>query len=303
MLTDLRQANYFWVVLSLFITILANLSRAYRWGMLIEPLGLKPHTANLFHSLNIGYFANLAAPRLGEVTRCTALFEVEKVPLDKLVGTVIAERIIDLLSLLSLMVLVILLSVDRFSNFFWDSILKEKVKNILNTPVLNLFILAVIIAVIVGLLFFFRTKILRLSFIKKVIGFIKGIGEGLRTIMTMKKKGWFLFHTVAIWALYFFSGFVCLFAIPETAHLDLVAALFLLVLGGIGMSAPVQGGIGAYHIIIQSGMVFLGVAADKGLVYATIVHSSQLLFIALMGIIALLFLNIEKRKQLAKTNQ
>jgi uncharacterized membrane protein YbhN (UPF0104 family) len=149
----------------------------------------------------------------------------------------------------------------------------------------------------------FRKKIMQLKFLKKVFDFSKGIWEGLRSVMKMKKRGWFLFHTAFIWGMYFIAGYLCFFAMAETSHLDATAALFILVLGGLGMSAPVQGGIGAYHIIVQSGMVFLGVASDKGLVFATIVHSSQMLFIAATGIISIIMLNIEKRKQLqhAKT--
>lgn len=298
MLADLKQANYGWVLFAMLFTLLANISRAYRWGMLIEPLGVKPKLSNLFYSLSVGYFANLAAPRLGEVTRCSALYEVEKTTLDTLIGTVIAERVIDVITLLVLIVGVIFLSIEKFSTFFWDTIFKGKVHSLLAGSPIKIFLLIFIPLVFAAFIFIFRKKIIRFHFIKKVVDFIKGIGEGLHSVIKMKNRGWFILHTIFIWGLYCLSGYFCFFSVTATSHLGGVAALFILVLGGIGMSAPVQGGIGAYHIIVQSGLVFLGVASDKALVYATIVHSSQMLFMAALGSISIIMLNIEKRKQL-----
>lgn len=307
MLADLKKANYWWLLVSLVASIIANTSRAYRWGMLIEPFQQRPKLSNLFHSVNSGYLANLAFPRLGEVTRCTALYEVEKTSLDSLVGTVIAERVIDVISLLILIALTIITNVKLFGNFFMN-LFKDKLSLMthLSTLVLTIVALAGLIALLI--LYGMRKKIMQLPAVGKIVLFLKGIGDGLKSVLKLKRWKAFLFHSALIWFLYFLSSYVAFFTIPETSGLGLTAALFILVLGGIGMSAPVQGGIGAFHVIVASGLVLYGIVPhidpitgkeiSKGLLFATIVHSSQMLLILVLGIISVVMLNIEKRKQL-----
>jgi len=312
MLQDLKKANYKWVVFSLLFSVAAHMSRAYRWGMLIEPLHKRPKFSNLFYSLCSGYFANMAFPRLGEVTRCTALNEVEDTSLDSLFGTVIAERVIDLISLFSLIFLTLIINFNLFGNFFLD-LFHDKLSFLAHVS--YSFVIAGVIGIILFLivLYLARKRISKIPVVGKVVSFLKGIGDGLRSVLKLKRWKAFLFHSVLIWFLYYVSGYVSLAVIPETTGLGFSAALFILVLGGLGMSAPVQGGFGAYHFMVAGGLVLYGIVPhldsstgkeiSKGLLYATIIHSSQVILILVLGCISIVMLNIEKRKQVSRLNK
>lgn len=309
MLDDLKKANYWWVLLSLIISLAANISRAYRWGLLIETVHQEPKLTNSFYALSVGYFANLAFPRLGEVTRCTAMYELEKAPFEKVVGTVIAERVVDLICLVILLVITLFSNLQQFSHFFYE-LLSGKL-SFLNQLSSGLLITSILIFTgSLAVLILLRKKIMELGFAKKIVGFLVGIFQGFTAVFKLKKRGAFIFHSILIWLMYYLSTYVCFNAIPETTHLGLNAALFLLVLGALGMSAPVQGGFGAYHFIVASGLVLYGIVpyidpvsgkeVSKGLVFATIVHSSQIILVVVLGIISLVMLNIAKRKQIAE---
>ena len=300
------KANFWWILLSLVFSTIAHASRAYRWRMLIEAADKKPKFSNSFYALAVGYFANMAFPRLGEVTRCTALYEVEKTSLDSLFGTVIAERVIDLISLLSLMVLVLFVNMEKFSGVFID-IGNKKLKDLQSVSQLTWILMAAGVFAFIITLIILRKKFMKIKIVEKIMNFLKGIVDGFRSVLKVKNKGVFIFHSVFIWFMYFVSGYITLFSMPETANLGLAAALFLLVLGGIGMSVPAPGGFGSYHFFVATGLVVYGIAFDaftpgavnKGLDYAFVVHSSQVLLIIFLGSLSLIMFNIVKRKQLA----
>lgn len=297
MLDDLKKANFGWVVFSFVFTIVAHLSRAYRWGILIEPIGNRPKLNNLFYSVCSGYIANLAFPRLGEVTRCTVLYEVEDAPFDALVGTVIAERVIDLIMLLLLIMLTVVSNIHLFGHFFADK-LKDKLGFITHISPIIL-IMAVLICLLgVLLVYAGRKRIMSIKVASKLIHFLIGIWDGLKSVLKLKRKKGFLFHTFFIWFMYYLSAYVCFFAIPETAGLGLSAALFVLVLGGLSMTAPVQGGIGIYQIVVAGGLLLYNIDDEKGKLFASIVLFSQWLLTIILGGISFVMLNIEKRKQL-----
>jgi uncharacterized protein (TIRG00374 family) len=307
MLGDLKKANYAWIALALVFSVISNFSRAYRWGMLIEPIDKRPKLSNLFYSLSLGYFANLAFPRLGEVTRCTALYEVEKTPIDALFGTVIAERIIDVITLLILIFLSIISNVKLFGDYFMKMFRDHF---LISTRFSSNAVIIILVVVAICFLFAYglRKRIVQWTFVRKAVLFFKGIMDGLRSVLKLKKRKEFLFHSVLIWFLYYLSTYVSFFSIPETSNLGFSAALFILVLGGLGMSAPVQGGIGVYHVMVASGLTLFGIVPfidphtgdqiSKGLLFATIVHSSQMLLTLILGSISIVMLNIEKRKEL-----
>jgi len=302
------KANFWWILLSLVFSTLAHASRAYRWSMLIGAVNKKPKFSNTFYALAVGYFANMAVPRLGEVTRCTALYEVEKTPIDSMVGTVIMERVVDVISLFSLIVLVLLVNMELFSGFFKD-MASEKLQGLQAVSQTTWIILVAAIILFFVVLIILRKKFMKIKIVEKVMNFLKGIMDGFRSVLKVKNKWAFLFHSVFIWAMYFVSGYITFFSMPETAHLGLAAALFLLVLGGIGMSAPAPGGFGPYHIFVSAGLTLYGITKyidpatgteiNKGLDYAFVVHSSQVLLIIVLGSLSLIMLNIVKRKQLA----
>ncbi|MCK4920284.1 MAG: flippase-like domain-containing protein [Bacteroidales bacterium] len=299
---DFRNARYNWVLLSLVFALLAFVSRAIRWNILIEPLNYKPRLTNTFYSLMMGYLANFAFPRLGEVTRCASLAKKEKIPVDKLFGTVIVERVIDLFSLLILLVILIIFRFEKFGAFFSEIIFIPLGEKITNTLEFSTFVWLGLIGIFIAipaLYLIFREKLSNLKIIRKIKDIIKGIIEGLKTVYKMKKRGAFIFHSLFIWANYWAMTWVVVFALPTTAHLGIMDGLFLLVIGGLAMAAPVQGGIGAYHWIVSRGLlnVYDGIGLEDGLVFATLSHGSQAILIIILGTISFLML-IRRKKAL-----
>lgn len=291
---EMLQANLFWVLVSVAASLIAFFSRAIRWNMLIEPLGFKPAIGNTSASLMIGYLANLAIPRLGEVTRCGTLSRIEKVPFNSLLGTVIIERIIDVLCLLLCILFVAMTEYERLGNFLSQNIFNPTAKKLhyaINSPlVITLFASALIIL----FYFIFRKKNKTSSFTGKVSSLLKGIVNGIDTVRKLKSPLSFIFHTVIIWVMYYLMSYACFYALEATSSLNWHAALFVLVVGGMGMSAPVQGGIGAYHLLVSQGLILYGLTQEHGLAFATLMHTSQTLTVILLGGLSFLYLSLKR---------
>ncbi len=290
LIAGLKKADYKWVVLSLFFGFLAYLSRTRRWMLLINPLGFKPSFMNSFYSLMTGYLANLALPRLGELTRCIALGRKEKIPVDQLFGTVVIERTIDLFTLLSIMVGLIIMRGEQINQFIKVSIfvpLQKKIYSLFGFTWEIWLILFIISCFLLLLMIKFRHKLRRIRFFAKAIEIVKGVLNGLKTITNLRNKWEFIFHTVVIWLNYTLMTWVVVYAIEPTSHLTFGDSIFLLVIGGLAMSAPVQSGLGAFHYIISRGLAFVeGVKIEDGLIYAFLTHESQLIFVVIIGTIS-----------------
>ena len=285
---EMKQADMFWVGLSLLCSVVAFVSRAFRWNILIEPLGYEPKLKNTTYAVLIGYLANLALPRLGEVTRCGSLNKAEKVPFDALFGTVIVERVIDVISLLICILLTAFFEYDRLGNFLYDNLFapfKEKMQRLMYSP---LFIAGVIVFIILVVMFIrlIRKNSGKYGFISKVVTTINGVVHGLKSIREIKRPWSFLFHSVFIWVLYFFSSYLCFFSLPATSGLDWKAGLFVLSIGGMSMSAPVQGGIGVFHLLVSAGLLLYAIPHEHGIAFATLLHSTQTILIILLGSIS-----------------
>ncbi|MEO6131962.1 MAG: lysylphosphatidylglycerol synthase transmembrane domain-containing protein, partial [Saprospiraceae bacterium] len=246
-LNEMLQANISWLTVAVFIGLVGFVSRAFRWKLLIESLGHTPSLKNTTYALMVGYFANLALPRLGEVTRCGSLSKAETIPFSSLLGTVIVERVIDVISLLLCMLLAFILEFDRIGKFLDDNIIHpvaNKFYSLMFSPVL-ISITLVVIAGLIWLVFYLIKKPGKNNEESKFVKLIKGLIDGLKSIGKLKRPGMFIFFSAFIWFLAFLGMYISFLALPATNHLDLSAALFLLVVSGLGMAAPVQGGIGA----------------------------------------------------------
>jgi uncharacterized protein (TIRG00374 family) len=300
LLAELRGARYGYVFISLLFAMVAFASRAYRWNMLIHPLGYKPKFSSAFHSLMFGYLANLALPRLGEVSRAVALNRAEKIPLDAIIGTVIAERAIDLLMLFLCILLALFVQFDRIYSFLNDNLVLPMMEKISGAVHSAFFIPAIIggAIVLVASIYFLSRRKFSSNLVQKVNRFFKGIFQGLLTVIRLKSHTAFIFHTVLIWAVYWLVSYICFFSLDATSGLDMKAGVFVLVVGGLGMTAPVQGGIGAYHWIVTQGLLMFGINATDGLSYATLVHTSQTLLVILVGVISFLMLSVFNKKSL-----
>jgi uncharacterized protein (TIRG00374 family) len=295
--SKIKHADLRWVAISLFFALLAFWSRAYRWKMLIEPLGYHPRLSVTLYSLLVGYFANLAIPRIGEITRCGSLGKSEKIPFNVLFGTVIIERVIDLIMLGFSILVVAAVEFDIMKGF-----LKEKLFDPLGEKIQSmqyawlLFISMGAIAILTFILIRKNLASLRSrTWFLKLETLLSGVVNGVRTVVKMKKNGLFIFHTFFIWIMYFFMTWTCFFALDSTSHLSVKAGMFVLVIGGLGMSAPVQGGIGAYHWIVSQGLLLYQVPLTDGIVFATLVHTYQTLLVIVLGLLSLLMLFIRRK--------
>ena len=295
---DLKQADYRWVGLALILSLFSHIGRAVRWKMLIKTLGYNPKTSNTFYAVMIGYFANLAAPRLGEITRCGSLHKTDNIPFDSLLGTVIVERVIDMLMLIIITIIVFFAKINFFGNFLSENVFKPLGSKFsgMFTSTVSIFIYLFIGIAIIGLIWFLMKKFSDKSIIQKTKKILNGVLDGLKSVYKMQHFSVFIFYTLFIWFMYFLLTWVMFFSIPETSHLKPIDGLFMLVIGSIGMVAPVQGGMGAFHWIVSLGLTIYGIPREKGLVYATISHESQTLFIIILGAISLLIIMLKQKK-------
>jgi len=295
----LSKANFLWVALALFFALIGYMSRAYRWRLLIKPLNYNPPFRNVFYALMLGYTANFALPRIGEVTRCGSLRKSDRIPVDSLLGTVIIERAIDLVVLLTILVVIFFTKMEFFGGFFRQRLfrpLMDPLQGVAHFPLINWLIGLVVLAGIVVLVRFLSRKFSRAPVVIKVKKLIRGVIYGLKTIARMQDRWVFVLHTVIIWMMYFLMTYVLVFALPATNHLQPVDGLFLLVIGGLGMSAPVQGGLGVFHVITMLGLSLYGISESEGFAYAVLSHESQSLFAILLGGLSFIMLMIDNRK-------
>ena len=277
---------------------LAFISRGLRWIILLENLGYRAKPLNSVYAVSIGYFTNLAIPRAGEVTRCTSLSQSENIPVNKLFGTIILERTIDFIILASLICFTFLVEFDAFSQFF-TNLFADKEEAPSN---LGFFAIAIFSTLLMFFLVF-KNKLKQTAIYQKIAGFLQGVADGFKSIKGIQNKWAFWGHTLFIWLMYYLMTYVCFFAIESTQLLSPIDGLFIMVVGGLGMVAPVQGGIGAYHLVVKIGLMILGVSADAALLFATVVHTCQTLMTLFVGSISLLMLFLSKRKAKSESAQ
>jgi glycosyltransferase 2 family protein len=280
----------------------AHWSRAVRWGLLLEPVvGHRPGVTNTLLGVLTGYFANLLIPRLGEVTRCGTLNRLDGVPVNVSFGTVVAERIFDVLMLLALIGLTFLLEFGRLSAFFTDFFsAKLGLSKLADNGTGLLLVGGLLVAGAVVVWFGFRrvqTVLERSPVYLKVRQFAIGLLDGLLSVRKLQNPGLFIFHTLLIWTLYYLMTWVLFFAMPKTAGLGPLAALTILVMGSIGMAAPTQGGLGAFNIMVGSALVLYGLTTQDGQTLATLMLLSQWAFVILYGGIS--FLIVLSRQRMA----
>jgi len=295
----LKSARYSWLILSITFSMMAFFSRARRWILMIRPMGYNPSLRSTYHAMMTGYLVNFALPRMGEVTKCVALGRKEKIPVDRLIGTVIVERTFDVLSMLAILLAMLILRYDLMGSFISENVLapiNRKITEVFGSSYIMIAIASVFMVAVLTVLWFSRHAIRKNRFFSKVYYFIKGIISGLRSFYKMDNKLEFIFHTIFIWTNYVMMAWVIVFTIPATSSLTFADATFLLVIGSLGMTAPVQGGIGAYHWIVSRGLFFVyGIPIEDGLVYATLAHESQMILIAILGSFSF-YITLRKKK-------
>jgi uncharacterized protein (TIRG00374 family) len=292
-----NNVNYLWVLVSLFLGLLSHISRTLRWGLMIEPIGHKPHFINTFLAVMVGYLMNMVFPRMGEISRCGVLARYEKISFTKLIGTVVAERVVDMILLLILLAVVIFAQFGEMIAFLQQNPeIKEKLSVFATSPYLIVAVILMFIAILV-----FRKAFKHTVIYKKVNQTIQNFKEGFISIRSIKRKGWFYFHSVFIWMLYYVMLYVVFFAFDFTRSLSPIAGLTTFVLASFGMVAPVQGGIGPWHFMAKEALALYGVANQDGIIFALVAHGSMTGMVILIGIISIFVLPfINRRKDIKK---
>jgi uncharacterized membrane protein YbhN (UPF0104 family) len=290
----LAAARYEWIVASGLAALLAHWLRAERWRMLMEPLGHKPGSALTFHAVMLGYLANLALPRMGEITRCGAINRKTKLPVNALLGTVIIERAIDMILLMVFTTLTVLLNFGLLSGPLQRFTERMADAKLFGLPLWLLPVLG-LVAMLAAFYFFRKPLQTRLNhpLLIKIKGFVRGILAGLKSVKELKQPVWFVVYSVGIWVGYYLMTYFCVFAFSTTAMLNPNEGLLILIAGSFGFVAPVQGGIGAYHAVISKLLVMLpgrNISTTEALSFATLTHAAQTLLIMLVGFISLVIL-------------
>lgn len=281
----ISNASPFWVGLSVVLGILSHVSRAVRWRFLLAPLGHRPKISNTIFIVLIAYFANLGIPRSGEVLRATALTTYEGVPFEKGFGTIVTERVIDLLMLLLVVLVALVLQTDIILAF-------------LEQREINILALAGLLALGAGGLFLatFMIKRSTSSFAKRLKVFLGGLLDGLLSVFRMKKKWPFLLHTFFIWAAYVGMFWVIKHTVAETASMDLGQLLVAFVAGSFAISTT-NGGIGLYPIAVSAALGIYGISSVSGNAFGWIMWISQTLMVVVFGAISFIVLPLLNRNR------
>lgn len=281
----ISNASPFWVGLSVFMAILSHISRAARWRYLLEPMGYRPKFINSILIVLISYFANLGIPRSGEVLRATALATYEKVPFEKGFGTIVTERVIDLIMLLLVILITLVLQTDIILGF-----LEEKGVSLIGA-------IGLLVVGITGL--FVGTYIIRkskLPFAQKLKSFLNGLLDGVLSIFKMEKKWPFILHTLFIWAAYVGMFWVIKHTVAETTSLTLSQLLVAFVAGAFAMSTT-NGGIGLYPIAVSAALGIYGISSVSGDAFGWIMWIAQTLMVVLFGTISFIVLPLWNRNR------
>jgi uncharacterized protein (TIRG00374 family) len=287
-----NKADKGWLMLMAAISMISHLIRAERWRMLLTPVGKSTTLSYSFLSLMVGYLVNLVIPRGGEVSRCYNLYKLDKIPVEVSFGTVVLERIVDLLCLVILIGLSFLLESQKlfaFINTLPFSSGNDK------TRVIILLYIAVGGVISLGLLYWLITKNKKINtfFRKTWIGF----KDGLLSAFRLKRKGLFTLYSIAIWVLYFLMSYTVIKAFPATSELGFGAVMSLFAIGAIAMAAPLPGGTGSYHVLVPQGLVFLyGIPQTDAVAFTFIFHGWQTAILIIAGAISIIITSLIVKK-------
>jgi uncharacterized membrane protein YbhN (UPF0104 family) len=295
LIDDFQGANFFWILLVLLSFLVSNISRTIKWNMLLKPLGFNPKFYNTFLSILVGYFANLGLPRMGEVIRAGVLSKYEHIAPEKVLGTIVVDRIIDVICLALAFCLALFFEYNKIWAFLSDLPSRNSggngYKQLLLIAGTGLFIL-------LALGYWFRKQIRQSAVFQKVLSLFRGLWEGLLTVKHLEKPWLFIFHSLFIWFLYFLMTWLGFKAFGPTAHLGLQAALTVFVFGSLGIVIPSPGGMGTFHaLVIIALTTFYSIKGDDAFSIANIIFFSVSIgFNIFLGLLSLILLPILNRR-------
>lgn len=282
-------ADYFWLFAILVFGLIANFIRAQRWRLMLKPVGYYPGFWNTFFSINVMFFANLFIPRLGEVSRCGILAKYEDVPVEKSIGTMVVERIIDLICLLSLLGILLLCEYDLILGLLKDTFSGKPADGPQMNPLLKYGIPFLIIVGIIGFSIYIAKKHGIEQLKATITSRVKGLIEGVLSVRKMQDFGQFILLTITMWVAYMLMSYTAFRSLEETAHLGVLPAMGCLIFGGFAMVAT-PGGIGAYPLAVRAILVLYGINEITGGALGTMIWASQTIGVFLSGLISLILL-------------
>ena len=284
LLSYFKEANYTWVGLGVLLGVLSHLSRAYRWKFMINPMGYKLHIPNSFMAVMAAYLINYTIPRAGEISRASIVANYEGIPFEKGFGTIVAERIADLVMMLLIIAITLFLEFEYIYKFFAERFDPNKIL----IGIGGLIVLSIVFVV------FIRRSNSKLAL--KIKGFVAGLIEGVLSIFKMKQKWAFVGHTLFIWLMYVLMFYVTTFAVDETSGIPLAAILIGFISGSFSIAAT-NGGVGSYPVAIFLAFSIFGIAEDAGMAFGWIMWTAQTLMVIVLGGLSLLFLPIYNKNR------
>ncbi len=295
--TAIKDANYGILAFSLIFGLLGNTLRGYRWELLIKPLGYTPKLSTLNYAIYGGYAVNFAIPRGGEVWRCAIVAKEEKIPVKKLVGTIIVDRIFDMVTVITLCLIAFLLNMGFFLKELNGKLSNSQetfntVANLLRSPWLYVLFVVGIVGIFVIFKFFGDNFI-----VKKVKGFFAELWKDLKDIGRMKQKYRLFGYSIGIWACYFLYFYITFYAFDFTADLGLTVGLIAFALSSLSMGVPTNGGMGAWHFAVIAALTLYGVSEIEAKAFATGVFAIQSIWLIFCGLVGIAMLSVRKKKE------
>lgn len=296
LLSDFGRVKYGWIALVLLAFVASNISRTYKWKMLMQPMGYRPRSINCFLSILVSYFANLGLPRMGEVVRAGLISKYEKLPVEKVMGTIVVDRVVDVLCLALAFGVALLFESEKILAFITENASSDGAEATSSFP--WKWVVLLVMAIGGALLYFMRDQLRQSAIYQKLIKILGGFMEGIQTVRRLEKPGLFVFHSLTIFVLYFVMTWLGFKAFGPTEHLDLRAALLIFVFGTLGIVIPSPGGMGTFHFLVITALtLFYSInGADAFSIANIIFFCVQIGLNSLLGIVALVLLPIVNRK-------
>ena len=289
-----READYWWVGVAMLCSLLSHFVRALRWQLLFHPIGLRPSLTHTFGSVVVAYLGNLAFPRAGEVMRCATLRTSEGIPVEKSLGTVVTERLIDVLAFGVIIVIGMLAMFGQAKDWLYNT-LSEKYENL---PNMAMIVGVLVLLAVAAFLFYklFWKRLLHIKLFKKVDDLVRGMIDGVKSILHLGGRctALFIIYSVVIYMLYILGGLIIFQAFGETRWLGFTAAFVVYLFGSVGMTFS-QGGIGVYPVLVQLALDIYGIPMEVGAAAGWMLWSSQQAVVITVGAAFLIYFSLKKR--------
>jgi glycosyltransferase 2 family protein len=298
LITDFSSVNLWWILAVLGAFTLSNLFRAARWQMLLAPMGYQAKLSNSLLTILLGYFANLGFPRMGEVVRAGSLAKYEKIPLEKVMGTLVIDRLMDVVCLAIVVGLAFLFEGTTLLHFLNQNQNTGNAASVglLQNPIVQIVLGGGFLGLILA--FIFREKLMQLPLFQKVIGMLAGFLDGFKSVFKLQNPWLFLLYSAGIWVMFYLQCVFNLWAFPPTAQLTAGAALMIFVFGTLGFVIPSPGGMGTFHALAIAGLALYGVKGGDGFSYANIAFFTvQIFYNIVAGCLSLILLPIINREK------